>query len=232
MADWNSIREPWRLTGPRWNLVGLVFGYLTVIELADPAPAGATRWRCRCVCGTETITHQKYLRSGKQKSCGCTHVSVKYPPVKAGDVCGKFTVIRQVTVDSYGAYFECRCVCGALRVIPAFQIKSKTRISCGCATRSKKHGMSNTAVFKRWSGMMRRCYGANTKDYKNYGGRGITVCERWHEFENFYADMGELPDPSLTLERVNNEAGYSKENCIWATWSQQNRNKRPRTVKP
>jgi hypothetical protein len=73
--------------------------------------------------------------------------------------------------------------------------------------------------------MVKRCNKANDKDYPNYGGRGIRVCESWLVFENFYADMGEAPE-GTTLDRINNNDGYSKENCRWATSKVQHRNKR------
>lgn len=74
--------------------------------------------------------------------------------------------------------------------------------------------------------MMARCYNQNEKAYKNYGGRGITVCKRWHKFENFYADMGDPPFAKATLERVDNEKGYHPGNVVWATNHAQQRNKR------
>ncbi len=89
----------------------------------------------------------------------------------------------------------------------------------------RSHGMSNTLTYQRWVNMLTRCCNPRSKSYPNYGGRGITVCERWQNFENFYADMGE-PPPNCTIERVNNELGYSPENCKWEPKKVQARNTR------
>lgn len=96
------------------------------------------------------------------------------------------------------------------------------------------HGMTHTATYKCWLNMKDRCGNPNTPTYKHYGGRGITVCDRWQKsFKDFLSDMGEKPD-NLSLDRIDNNKGYYKENCRWATEQQQRINrgrwfKRPRT---
>lgn len=88
-----------------------------------------------------------------------------------------------------------------------------------------RHGKAKSQIYRIWSAMRNRCQNPNVPAFRNYGGRGITVCDRWQDFANFYADMGDRPD-GKSLDRINNDLGYSPENCRWAGRGQQARNKR------
>lgn len=85
--------------------------------------------------------------------------------------------------------------------------------------------MGGTPEYQTWTAMKNRCRLPNTRGFHRYGGRGITYCERWESFENFYADMGSRPDPSLQLDRIDNDGNYEPSNCRWATRVENSRNR-------
>ncbi len=128
--------------------------------------------------------------------------------------------------------WNCVCACGLTKAIAGYLLASGRTKSCGCEkgglirSSAITHGKTNTREFKTWTSIKNRCNNRNSKDFQNYGGRGITVCDRWMEsFENFAIDMGLRPE-GMSIERNDNDKGYSKENCCWATTKDQNRNKR------
>lgn len=138
-----------------------------------------------------------------------------------GKVFNRLTVVEKsgVQVHGYGrsSSWLCLCECGKKVVRSAPYLRDIKNASCGCAVGSHRrtHGMTKSPEFARWVAMNQRCNNPNNTFFKNYGGRGINVCERWKSFENFYADMGPLPHQSYELDRKDNSLGYSPENCRW-----------------
>lgn len=133
-------------------------------------------------------------------------------------------------------YWSCLCDCGNSCIVPRACLTKKSTRSCGCLNidtiiaRNTSHGMTDTPTHNSWRAMMERCYNPKTVSFKNYGGRGVRVCDRWHAFENFLADMGERPSVSHSLDRSDNEKDYSPDNCTWATKKQQSRNTRRNVI--
>ncbi len=122
-----------------------------------------------------------------------------------------------------------KCECGNEYVANKNTIKNGYKQSCGCKLKRRivHHGYSTTRIYKNWRDIISRCTNKNISQYKNYGGRGITVCEEWkNSFEQFYKDMGQKPGPEYSIDRIDNNKGYCKENCKWSTQKEQLANRR------
>ncbi len=154
----------------------------------------------------------------------------------AGKKFGRLRVLSFAGLNKHrSSMWNCECDCGATGVYKGRNLTIGKTKSCGCwheevlRNPAKKHGHTSrekgvSSEWNAWKAMKQRCQNPNNRNWKRYGGRGITVCERWQDFVNFFQDMGKKPSPKLTIERVNNDGGYSKDNCIWASRSVQNRN--------
>ena len=149
---------------------------------------------------------------------------------------GRLTVIKEYGKDKNGkVLWECQCDCGNKTVSLGSNLVRGKSLSCGClkneltANRTKKHGMRNTKIYKKWQGMKRRCYEKEDTHYKYYGGRGINVCDEWlgeRGFENFYNwSMRSGYRDSLSIERKDVNGNYCPENCCWIPLPDQSRNK-------
>jgi hypothetical protein len=163
----------------------------------------------------------------------------KRKPSIVGQVFNRLTVTSEASAVGKTNRVNWICSCGKAGASPETLIRSGKKKSCGCIQRdfvrsganARTHGMSYTPTYNSWRNIISRCTIETHSNYKNYGGRGITVCERWLTFANFLADMGERP-PGTSIDRYpNNDGNYEPGNCRWATSQQQlSNNRRSRFV--
>lgn len=149
----------------------------------------------------------------------------------AGMKFGRLTAISRSPNRGRKTCWLCVCDCGSEDAYEAEKLKNGNTQSCGClraemrALANTTHGKTMTKAYESWASMIQRCTNPKKKQFANYGGRGIKVCDRWLKFENFLADMGECPS-GKSLDRINNDGDYEPGNCRWATRKEQMRNRR------
>ena len=230
------------------DLTGTVFGRLTVIGIGERNKWGQERWRCLCNCGKEVSVVRYSLVHDLTQSCGCIGLEIFIARAKkgifkkgipqdlTGMVFGRLTVVclRNEGRIKKTRFWLCRCECGKETIVSKYNLLDGMTRSCGCwhrddrAIRSSTHGQSKTRTYHIWQGMHARCSNPSIQRWKDYGGRGITVCPEWNEFVNFLRDMGECPAGRSIDRFPNNDGNYEPGNCRWATASEQARNKRDR----
>ncbi len=162
---------------------------------------------------------------------------MKYSSDLTGTKFGFLTVVKFAgRSDGRQSRWECLCDCGKTTIVIRSNLVSNQIISCGCnrirqtILRSLTHGhrrhYGRTPIYNSWAGMIQRCTNKHSGQYKDYGGRGITVCKRWATFANFLTDMGSSWRSGLSIDRINNDGNYEPGNCKWSTKIEQNNNRR------
>jgi hypothetical protein len=217
------------------DLTGQKFGFLTVESFSHSD--GHSYWNCVCRCGKKVVRLGSDItrkRGLEIRSCshGCFVSFKEY----SGQRFGKLVAIKYITERNKQHIWLWQCDCGNAKELPLYPVKFGNTKSCGCLRNysgdnnpNHKHGNCYSKEYSIWSAMKRRCKNPGNKAYKYYGGRGITVCERWlNSFDNFYADLGPIPSEKHSLDRIDVNKNYEPSNCRWATQSEQVRNSRVR----
>ena len=211
------------------SLIGKRFGQWTVIDLVKITKPGryysSYYSKCICDCGTESLVLTGNLKRNSSKCKACYFKQLI--PEMTGKSFGDLSVIEISHSNKNNIYYVCRCVCGENRTVNGSDLRLGKVKRCATCKRNihKFHGMKGTSTWCIWQSMIQRCNNPNSTPYKNYGGRGIKVCERWLKFENFLADMGVRPN-KLQIDRVNNDGNYEPSNCRWTTAAENIKNRR------
>ena len=237
--------------GKYQDLTGQRFGKLKVVERTEDhiSPSGYkyVMWRCQCDCGNFVNVRTADLKNNGTQSCGCLHKEM-LSKAKLIDLTGqvyeRLTVIKRVDdyispSGSHQVQWLCKCKCGKEVIVTGNNLKNGNSKSCGCYNRellpkiNSTHNASNTRLYHIWTCMKDRCYNPKNKKYKDYGGRGIIICDEWindfEAFANWAYDNGYIENVSrgeCTIDRIDVNGNYCQQNCRWVNQKVQTNNKR------
>jgi len=184
----------------------------------------------------ETNSYKTLLIFSKKKKADAIKRNV-------GRRCGRLVILKRLEIHPRRNYYLCRCDCGNLTKAVIGKLNNGEVKSCGCLRRENSramlyiHGMKGTRFYRIWMSMKTRTLNPHSLVYQRYGARGISLCKSWKLFLNFKKDMyasyifhvGKYGEKNTSIERTNNNLGYSKSNCKWATSKEQSYNRRPKT---
>lgn len=230
------------------DLTGKCFGRLTVLHRAlnyiQPNGKSVVMWECKCECGNNITVSGSSLKSGNTKSCGCLSKDIRIKNGKqngknnlidlTGKRFGRLSVIEKSSSDKNGCpKWKCVCDCGNEVIVYGHSLRYGVTKSCGCLAKEKSserlsvHNLSKNKLHSVWSNMKYRCTNPNAKAYKHYGERGITVCDEWNDFLNFYNwAINNGYEEGLSIDRIDVNGNYEPSNCRWVTSEIQANNQR------
>lgn len=219
-------------------MIGKRFGERIIIGISVPETINgkyyAKKYLMRCDCGDESYVFPGNIRKGSSPRCrSCTDRLNSLLPNESmiGKKFNSLTVISRVDTEKENHYFNCLCDCGNTRVVCGSELRMGRIKKCTeCKNASHvTHGKKGSSIYNIHMGILARIRNPNCPAYKNYGGRGITICDRWLSFENFYEDMGDRPK-GKQIDRIDNDKGYFKENCRWVTPKQNCKNRKRKSI--
>lgn len=220
------------------DLSGKRFGHLVVVNRASNNKRGEICWNCQCDCGKTKVVSGIHLRDGHTTSCGCCNCIGKNFIDITGETFGNLLVIKRMSGTNNTVKWLCQCtLCGNTYEVNSYTLRHGKANPCPCTRKSFDrensptfiHGDSHTRLHNIWTGMLNRCRNPKVKRYECYGGRGITVCDEWHNYLSFKKwALSNGYAPELSIDRINVDGNYEPSNCRWITMREQAANRRPR----
>lgn len=228
------------------DLTGQRFGQAIVLAFSHLDKGNRSHFKCKCDCGNVFTTQGYCLTSGHTQSCGCYHKK-RTSEARRIDIIGQkfglLTALKFHHSKNRRIYHVFQCDCGKKKIIMSENVRMGKSSSCGCLQRKMikerqfKHGLSETQIYNSYAAMLSRCYSKKNRAFKYYGGRGIKVCKRYkNSIHEFLSDLGHAPSKDHSIDRIDNNLGYSCGKCQeckckrwpanirWATSYQQSMN--------